>query len=1641
MLKRAKVLSAVLASAVAVSTAAAGYYPQQVYAAAAAQNQSQKIQAEFYVSPEGDDLEGDGCYDTPFASLEAARDAVRKINQDMTGDIIVFIAAGQYYMNKTVVFDERDSGTNGYQIRYQNLDGLASAELIGGSQVTSAWNLVERTGADSDLPASAEGHVYKTHVGTGNIFDTLYVNDRRATLARTQNRATYEGFVSALTPYMRSAGGGVGELMYKAGDLDSDAVNGLVNAQAREDLDASVYMWDGGYWDWMTDTIPVSAIDTGNSQLDFKKVDGHPEMYRPKYATRENARYFLQGNLGFLDTAGEYYFNKTTGNLYYYPEGTMEDQDVVIPQIREIIRVEGQSKDSMVENLTFSGLQLKDTNTADWYTYGWNWGDAGDGLGFYPQEAEGSTQPSYCEQSERIDFQFGNITLVNTKNITITKSHLKNSGMFGINIYLANQNTEISDCLIEYTGHGGINVEGGYPGVAGDENGDGYSRDNLITNCVIHDIGELIGQASGLTVQQSSYNTFSHLEVYNSPRRGIFLTAGNSRNGGTPFPDGDKDYSPMRDMYSHHNTFEYCYIHDCQQDGGDDGAFFACYLYKGGQYKPNYINQMLIDSIGANPTMTDLSPNGMNLDMGCSGIELNNVKSTNPMNFNMEVNTILQYNDEITFNNTNIDYGTLKNQINDFDDSLMEYDQIGVTSDFPAEYDQMQAPPEEPEDLWFQEDFEQDINLSKWAFRGTEPRITTQWISEGPMAGRQGLEVSGNSVLYREFKDKVNKIITVDMFDRQNNNLASYDSGRQNSAKATSFASAGTEELKVGLGLLKDEMNTYAIQAGGERISSGVERTFGWHRFTFDFSSGTEVKLYIDDRQVGAYPAEGIEILELGSDDGEGIVYYDQVKIYGGETAEEPGQVPLPQPPEYDPSNDNIEILNLDFQEGEMPGFVPNGNNEPLEIVQESSENLVLKQAINDGKQNYELGADWTNYALSYWWKFEGWGSNNVLNQQYDNFTTYVMTSGKEGNPDAYQVVYRRNKNGADGFPAGTPYFEIMKHQNSDVSLGRKALPEDFDPSEWHEVMIQTFGGNVGFVLDGQKMLSVLDGSLRKGGISFGGINSTVLLDDIKIISNPTNVAYDSNLGLENAELNGIFNPEHYLYQAFVEEENQPVVLTRPEVILDGVELKVELNGNELEFDDNNQVRLELQQGVNSLTITEYTVAAEKIYTVYIGEKEKIVSVEPISAVTIRQGERPKLQSTVNVVFEDGTEKELPIVWRMVYPPFYKSLGDFTVKGGIEGYDYYVFADVSVNGITSISELPDIITEPGQIPALPSAVTAIFTDGERALPLSFPETGSDLYQAGRTVVLPGLAEGYKGELKQRILVSGEPEQPEGGIRALLRQSYEYALTLSTEGVTEAAVEQFEAAMQDAMEVLDDKTIPEERVNEVLNKLLKAIWGLGVVQGDKTNLRILVKMAETMLEDEGKYVAKYWSQLNDALQAAQNTLEDGNALEEQVRTAADTLLQAILAQRYKADKSNLQEIIDQANAIDLYLYTDKTAEDVKLALVAANAVMEDEDLSINEQQVVDDARVELDGAIKALKLKNNDGNDGTGGGNKPGNPGGNKNAGGAGGTGKPGRISKSGSPKTGDPGSAGVVVVMTASLAGAYVLIRRRRARK
>ena len=225
------------------------------------------------------------------------------------------------------------------------------------------------------------------------------------------------------------------------------------------------------------------------------------------------------------------------------------------------------------------------------------------------------------------------------------------------------------------------------------------------------------------------------------------------------------------------------------------------------------------------------------------------------------------------------------------------------------------------------------------------------------------------------------------------------------------------------------------------------------------------------------------------------------------------------------------------------------------------------------------------------------------------------------------------------------------------------------------------------------------------------------------------------------------------------------------------------------------------------------------------------------------------------------------------------------------------------------------------------------------------------------------------EFKVFLTEEETPEEPAN--KTLLQKTYDYALTLSTEGVTDSAKAYFEKVVAEAKAVLDDPKATQEEVNAAWDELLEGIWGLGLTQGNKTMLEQLIAKAEAMIPNQDRYVQDHWQQLVDALEAAKKVMADGDAMEEDVQPAAEALLNAILAQRFKADKSILEDLINKANSLDLSGYTAESVAVFKAALAEANQVLADESLSEDDQGIVDAAVQKLDTAIENLST-NDDG---------------------------------------------------------------------
>ncbi|MEK8107729.1 hypothetical protein NKG94_26820 [Micromonospora sp. M12] len=128
---------------------------------------SAAVQATYYVAPDGNDANA-GTLQSPFKTVERARDVVRTINSTMTGDINVYLRGGTYPVTSTVEFGASDSGNNGFRVAYAAYPGETPV-LDGGVQVTG-WS-------------QHSGNIWKAPLDRANKLRALYVNDKRAFMA------------------------------------------------------------------------------------------------------------------------------------------------------------------------------------------------------------------------------------------------------------------------------------------------------------------------------------------------------------------------------------------------------------------------------------------------------------------------------------------------------------------------------------------------------------------------------------------------------------------------------------------------------------------------------------------------------------------------------------------------------------------------------------------------------------------------------------------------------------------------------------------------------------------------------------------------------------------------------------------------------------------------------------------------------------------------------------------------------------------------------------------------------------------------------------------------------------------------------------------------------------------------------------------------------------------------------------------------------------------------------------------------------------------------------------------------------------------------------------------------------------------
>ncbi|RCX14837.1 dockerin type I repeat protein [Anaerobacterium chartisolvens] len=467
-------------------------------------------QATYYVSPAGSDS-NPGTIDAPFQTITKARDVVRTINKSMTGDIYVYLRGGDYRITSTITFGTQDSGSNGYRIFYQAYEG--EKPVLNGATKVTGWT-------------QHSGNIYKASLNRSTKLRNLYVNDRRASM--TSKRVTARGGYGTYSVTQGQAdwawtGGSKSDgVQYNASDVPTIAEN-------KDDLE----IVNGTTWNENI-VCTRDVITSGNYRVLLLQQPYGAIAQTPGWGAAFSASgtHTIYNAFEFLNSPGQFYFNKTTKTLYYYPRSgeNMATANVEAPVVEKLIDIAGTSTTNRVKNITFQGITFANTD------YGL-------------VNVAGSRGKSTCQASQAfiafyndnwhktkydlVDTLPGMINVSSSDSINFIDNVVKHSGNDGITMVndvinstlIGNYITDITSSGMTighpqhvYIGNGGSRAK--YPtGV------EGVCKNITISNNMLYDISTApgFGGCAAITAYFADTVSITHNHVQSTAYNGIHL--------------------------------------------------------------------------------------------------------------------------------------------------------------------------------------------------------------------------------------------------------------------------------------------------------------------------------------------------------------------------------------------------------------------------------------------------------------------------------------------------------------------------------------------------------------------------------------------------------------------------------------------------------------------------------------------------------------------------------------------------------------------------------------------------------------------------------------------------------------------------------------------------------------------------------------------------------------------------------------------------------------------------------------------------------------------------------------------------------------------------------------------------------------
>jgi hypothetical protein len=411
-------------------------------------------------------------YSTLVGALEHSRTLLKAQKS-----VEIKLAEGIYYLDQTIVLDNTYSGTAQQPFVITAKDN--TKVVISGAKVLKLnWQ-------------SYTDQIYQAEINDVEI-TSLYVNGLLQPMARYPN---FDPEVAIFNGYAK------------------DAISPERVASWSNPIGGIVHVLHESRWGDMH--YQITGLNDDNSlQLEGGYQNNRRSPMHVDYR-------FVENIFEELDAPGEWYLDKQSKTLYFYPPKGLDIQQatVEVPQLDNLIELRG-TQTNPVKHIQISGIQFS------------------------------HTQPTFMQTKEpllRSDwaiYRGGAILLDGTEHIQVNDSTFSQLGGNAIFVSNYNRSAKILNNHIHDIGASAVSFVGNANAVRSPSfeyhefvpesdldwqvgpKTDQYPSHSLVDNNLIHDIGLIEKQVAGVQLSMTSEITVSHNSIYRVPRAGINVSEG-----------------------------------------------------------------------------------------------------------------------------------------------------------------------------------------------------------------------------------------------------------------------------------------------------------------------------------------------------------------------------------------------------------------------------------------------------------------------------------------------------------------------------------------------------------------------------------------------------------------------------------------------------------------------------------------------------------------------------------------------------------------------------------------------------------------------------------------------------------------------------------------------------------------------------------------------------------------------------------------------------------------------------------------------------------------------------------------------------------------------------------------------------------